>query len=213
MKQSQQGFSLIELLLVLAILSIILGIATPIYADILEGARYTADRYTIAMIQRAESFYSILNNTHSFDTRMAQNTDLFVQSIEKLKNGYIDEVVFQSIENPRWERTKAGWIIAYDLPPKLQEKNNPAAWDPNKTYRSEDCVLYKDVIYQARETNKGLIPGLFGSPWQEITSEWRAFNVYQPGDLVTYGTYIYEALVPSEGKSPLETDYWKKLDT
>lgn len=212
MKENQQGFSLIELLLVLAILSIILGIATPIYADIMEEARYTADRYTIAMIQRAESFYSILNNSHSFDTRMVQNEDLFIQSIDKLENGYIDEVVFQTIENPRWERTKTGWTIAYDLPPQLQEKNNPAAWDSNKTYQEEDCVLYKDAIYQARETNKGLIPGLFGSPWQEITCEWRIFNVYQTGDLVTYGDSIYEALLPNEGKSPMEIDYWKKLN-
>lgn len=212
MNQSQKGFSLIELLLVLAILSIILGIATPIYADILEEARYTTDRYTIAMIQRAETFYSILNNTHSFDTKMAQNDERFFQSIERLENGYIDKVVFQTIENPRWERTKTGWSIAYDLPAKLQEKNNPALWDPDKAYRAEDCVLYKDAIYQARETNKGLIPGLFGSPWQEITSEWRAFNVYQAGDLVTYGNYVYESLVPNEGKNPLDTHCWKKLN-
>lgn len=213
MNHNRSGFSLIELLLVLAILSIILGIATPIYADIIEEARYTADRYTIAMIVRAETFYSILNGTHSFDPKKAQDESNFSLSLEKLENGYIEKVTFQSIENPKWERTKIGWTIAYDLPLRLQKKNNPASWDPDKTYRKEDCVLYKDSIYQARETNKSLIPGLFGSPWQEITSEWRAFNVYQIGDLITYHDRIYEALLPSEGKSPLETEYWKPLET
>lgn len=213
MNRNRNGFSLIELLLVLAILSIVLAIATPIYADILNETRYTADRYTIAMIERAECFYSILNNEHSFDQKMAQNESLFAASIAKLENGYIEPVTFQSIENPRWERSKNGWSVAYDLPPSLQEKNNPAIWDPNKTYQKESSVLYKDAIYRARQTNKGLIPGLFGSPWQEITPEWRSFNVYQEGDLVTYGGRIYEAILPSEGKSPVETTYWKQIES
>lgn len=213
MKKQRNGFSLIELLLVLAILSLILGIATPIYANLLDEARYTADQFTLAMIQRAETFYSITNNRHSFDSRMAQNETLFADSIAILENGYLESVTFHSIQNPRWERTKDGWRIDYDLPPKMQEKKNPAVWNKNTFYEEDDCVLYRDALFQARESNNGLIPGLFGSPWQEITSDWRIFNVYQIDDLVTYQDRIYQAIQLNEGKSPLETTYWKPLET
>ncbi len=212
MKNQQNGFSLIELLLVLAILSLILGIATPIYANLLDEARFTADQFTLAMVQRAETFYSITNNRHSFDSRMAQNETLFADSIAILENGYLESVTFQSIQNPKWERTKDGWRISYDLPLKMQEKKNPAAWNKNTFYTEDDCVLYRDAIYQARASNKSLIPGLFGSPWQEITSDWRIFNVYQVDDLVTYQDRIYQAIQLNEGKSPLETTYWKPFD-
>ncbi len=212
MRNKQNGFSLIELLLVLAILSLILGIATPIYANILDEARFTADQFTVAMIQRAEVFYSITNNRHSFDSRMAQNETLFADSIAILEDGYLESVTFQSIQNPRWERTNDGWQIDYDLPPKMQKEKNPAAWNKTTFYAKDNCVLYRDAIYQARTSNKGLIPGLFGSPWQEITSDWRVFNVYQPGDLVRYQDRIYKAILPNEGKSPVETTYWKPFD-
>lgn len=212
MKKQENGFSLIELLLVLAILSIILGIASPIYADLLDEARFTADQFTLAMIERAETFYAITNNRHSFDSVKPQNESQFSDSIAILENGYLESVTFQSIQNPRWERTRKGWQIGYDLPRKMQEENKPETWNKNVVYAEDDCVVYQEGLYQARKSNKGLIPGLLGSPWQEITPDWRVFNVYQIDDLVLYEDRIYQAIQLNEGKSPVETTYWKPFD-
>jgi type IV pilus assembly protein PilA len=83
---NKKGFSLVELLIVLAILAIIAAISISIFANVLENQRIKADKGQAAYIQSAVQTYL----TESDDINL---TNLSISSIEDmvgtLKNGVI----------------------------------------------------------------------------------------------------------------------------
>lgn len=56
-KKNQKGFTLVELVIVLAIIGVLIGIAIPIYNNVLSSAETKADNSNIAMIEDAVLVY------------------------------------------------------------------------------------------------------------------------------------------------------------
>lgn len=96
-------------------------------------------------------------------------------------------------------------------------------WESGKVYVKGDRVVYNGTLYEAWYWTQGTVPGQVGSPWQEITTEWRDFNKYAGGDVVEYEGNLYTAwydIYPSVGNvtdppgtvgSPWQeqTDQWR----
>lgn len=65
LKKNQKGFTLIELIVVIAILAVIVAIAVPRISGSLENAKETADKATIKTIRNAWQLYEAEKNTGS----------------------------------------------------------------------------------------------------------------------------------------------------
>jgi len=73
--KTQKGFSLVELMIVIAILGIVTAIAIPSYNGYISAARLTEAKNNITAIKLAEEEYFLENNTYFFDNSN-NNTNL-----------------------------------------------------------------------------------------------------------------------------------------
>jgi type IV pilus assembly protein PilA len=77
--KNKRGFTLIELIVVLAVLAVIMAIAVPRFMGVQDKAKEDADKATLEMIAKAAELYYVRNST---------DTDI---TILELENGdYID---------------------------------------------------------------------------------------------------------------------------
>ncbi|NLC47699.1 MAG: hypothetical protein GX766_11290 [Firmicutes bacterium] len=72
--------------------------------------------------------------------------------------------------------------------------------------------MYNGRTFQARHWTQNQEPGLLSSPWQELTDEWRFFNVYREGDEVFYNGKKYRAKYYSQNEQPDSSDAWELVD-
>ena len=86
-------------------------------------------------------------------------------------------------------------------------------WNASIDYLEGSYVLYNGAVYYTRYyANAGTVPGTMGSPWQELTDEWRHFNVYLPEDIVIYNGLRYKANWWNTGEAPDSSAAWSRLD-
>lgn len=76
----KNGFSLIELMIVIAILGIVAAVAIPSYQGYISGARLTEAQNNIAAIKLAEEEYFLENNTYFFTSATGTNAQLATAS-------------------------------------------------------------------------------------------------------------------------------------
>jgi type IV pilus assembly protein PilA len=62
-KRNKKGFTLIELIIVIALLGVIAAIAVPRYGNVLENAKKDSDDVTAEMVQKAAELYYFQNPT------------------------------------------------------------------------------------------------------------------------------------------------------
>lgn len=85
-------------------------------------------------------------------------------------------------------------------------------WDSEKTYNQGLEVIYNNRKFKARyycEKNK--TPGNINHNWQELTDEWRNFNIYLAGDIIKYNSKKYKAKWYSKNHIPTSGDPWELI--
>lgn len=85
--KNKKGFTLIELIVVLAVLAIIMAIAVPRFLGIQESARENADHQTVQLIAKAAELYFVQRDDPDEDE---------VTVAELTSGSYLDAVMFQS---------------------------------------------------------------------------------------------------------------------
>jgi len=98
-----RGFTLIELMIVMAIIAILLGIVIPTYSHSVLAARERALRADLASLRQAISRYTL-------DKQKAP------QSLDDLRSGgYIDQIpVDPMTHEPNWEPETDEYLMSYD---------------------------------------------------------------------------------------------------
>ncbi|PKM48495.1 MAG: hypothetical protein CVV01_03225 [Firmicutes bacterium HGW-Firmicutes-6] len=92
-------------------------------------------------------------------------------------------------------------------------------WRSGTEYKQGDEVIYNGNLYQAREDTTST-PGTVNGDWQEMTSEYRNFNLYATGDEVVYDGKVFIARgttfneIPGSVTSPWQevTDQWRNFN-
>lgn len=80
---------------------------------------------------------------------------------------------------------------------------NYPAWDPLIDYPSTTYVTYNGrAFYNRYYVDRGVVPGTLNRPWQEITNQWRNFNVYNKDDEVCYNGQRYRAKWYTSNQTP-----------
>ena len=87
--KNRKGFTLIELIVVLAVLAIIMAIAVPRFTGVQTQAKEDADAQTLLMIEKAAELYYAAEKPASATFTAA----------DLVTNGYFDTVKFQSTAN------------------------------------------------------------------------------------------------------------------
>jgi len=87
------------------------------------------------------------------------------------------------------------------------------AWTAGTHYEAGTYVTYNSQVYYARYyASEGQIPGTLGTPWQEVTDQWVASNVYNAGDTAWYNGNQFEARYWTQNQTPgVISSPWQEL--
>jgi prepilin-type N-terminal cleavage/methylation domain-containing protein len=273
----RNGFTLVELLIVIIILSILASISVPIYFRIQNRAKESATKAEMSSIAIALELYGSDNLTYpavSDIENLADELDGYIYGMKtydawgvnyrysfsdgryNLVSGRIDKT-YDTADDIIFSN---GMMIAegtYHEPGHNNQGNTTTTstmetttttentstttaettttttadettttlpdyplWDASTSYTQGTYVIYDGKVYVARHWTLNAEPGLITSPWQEITDEWRSFNVYNAGDEVIFGesTFIARSWTwnaePGLTTSPWQeqTDEWRSFN-
>lgn len=76
--RSKKGFTLIELIVVLAVLAIIMAIAVPRFVGVQEEAKVESDRATLANIVKISEFYLVKGEMEKDETYTGEPLELII---------------------------------------------------------------------------------------------------------------------------------------
>jgi prepilin-type N-terminal cleavage/methylation domain-containing protein len=235
---NKKGFTLIELIIVMAIISILSYIILPSITSSLQIGHNSAD----------ESNLQVLNSTTQFLRTTMKGNDPFEDpenSSEDLMNVLINKKLLPSKLQPltagkefAWFREQGKWDYSDATlgdsdedddddggvivdPPGDEEPpvSGPQPWKSGTGYKLGDEVIYNGTLYQARKDTTST-PGTINGDWQEITSEYRNFNLYATGDEVVFDGKVFVARgttfneIPGQVSSPWQeiTNQWRNFN-
>jgi len=108
---SSQGFSLMELMVVMAILGILASIAIPAYNDYINTAKMVEADNNLAALRLAEEEYFLENNDYfgGVDTNTLALNSLGLWSASKGSNGNVNFTYVASNTTTTWSATATGY--------------------------------------------------------------------------------------------------------
>jgi prepilin-type N-terminal cleavage/methylation domain-containing protein len=210
-QKSQKGFTIIELLIIVVVLGILLAIVLPRMGTSKEQAKLVSCRSNLRNLQSALAFFYAKEDSYPDDLNALDVPG-------KMKLCPTGGTYIYTIENGSYKiECRLHGLIA-------QEDGIEAAsgggelpdyplWDPAASYRRGEYIIYNGRVFQARYyAGPNQVPGELTSPWQEITDEWRNFNVYRGDDIVIYEGRQFKARNWTQNEKPgLLESPWQEL--
>ena len=109
MMQKKRGFTLIELIVILAVLAIIMAIALPRFGGVKDEAKYDADMATLASIAKLAEFEYVRQDLASKGSNELENPSLS----ELIERNYTENDLFQS-ERLKGVNNKEDFEVEFD---------------------------------------------------------------------------------------------------
>lgn len=197
--RNDKGFTLIELILVISIMIIVAIISIPKFSNIVDTQKEKSCIVNRNNLIQQYHLQSSIDENLTLDNFIENSSSYFKKEVACPSNGeysIVDDEIICSVhgsvpvnedgdENDEEEDEE-------------DETNNYPEWDSTKSnYNSGDIVNYNGGTFKTRNWVSGnVVPGTVGSPWQELTDNWRNFNVYQSGDEVDYNGASFRARDP-----------------
>lgn len=94
---------------------------------------------------------------------------------------------------------------------EVVEGDEVPTWNASQPYQSGSYVLHLGALFQAEYYTLGDEPGTH-VVWQELTTEWRFYNIYNGGDIVDYNNDTYRARWYTQGENPSTSNVWELLN-
>lgn len=117
MPANRKGFTLMEWLVVLAVLGILVAVAVPVFTGFLADSRLRADQATLSLLNRATQNYGQTVSSGHPDVFQGLETD--ASRMDTLvEAGFLDRVAVPQVPGAafRWETGKQQWVYEGSLP-------------------------------------------------------------------------------------------------
>ena len=196
MKNVKKGFTIVELVIVIAVISILTGVLIPTFTNILRNARQSS------AYQQANAEYLLYRTTkiieHGADEEFSKNVLIYVQSESENyffigssdyanvdNNLQNDNIAYSQIINPE-NGTQVISINTYSTTPeiakdvKLQTPQNTYKINSEDLSKGIDGELPNVMIYKLDNIQETFIPDIPDSPIEQDK---------EVGDEITFGSY------------------------
>lgn len=201
--RNDKGFTLIELILVISIIIIVAIIAIPRFSNIMDKQKEKSCIANRNNLIHQYNLQSSIDESLTLDNFIENSSSYFGKEVTCPSNGeysVVDGEIICSVHGsaPIDEDDTQNDEEEQEEDEEDDETNNYPEWDSSKShYVQDEIVSYNGGIFKTRNWVSGnVVPGTVGAPWQELTDDWRNFNVYQSGDVVNYSGASFKARDP-----------------
>lgn len=223
-KNINGGFTLIEMIITIAVIAVLSAVAVPSYTKVLGKAKQEADNASIVTLNNVTIAYANMNKIAAdIFTGISNNTERMQHLVEKQ---YLSDVVEtqQNDVSFEWIIDDQAWTVSEETGSEEKEKEEKKekekkkekkedvskypAWESSSIYsKANTYVVYKDKVYFNKWwVNGSTLPGT-NQVWQQVSDEWVKLNIYVAGETTYYNNKQYKAKYWTSGKIPTDSAY------
>lgn len=205
--KNKKGFTLIEIVFLIAIIAILIAIAIPSYVYVKNKAKYEADSASVAILNNSTAAYAAMNGieTNEVYSGILDDDDKIAFLLEQK---YLSNEVVPIQEDAEfvWNSDSSKWIlvggldIEEDEEPEEDEDIEYPVWEAKIKYDKDTYLMHDGKLYYNRSKTKKE-PGTH-KVWQEVSDYWVKLNIYKKGDTIIHDNKTYIATKNSSRRNP-----------